>query len=69
MKSKWNKTIKSNYNFSMPTPGVYKATTKFGRVIYTYAESSESAVINFLSGMKWNDEITSMCRDNYKGEN
>ena len=68
MKSRWNKTYKSSFDFSLPVPGIYKATTNTGRNVYTYAESSEVANLNFLKCMKWEETIKVMSRDNYKEE-
>lgn len=46
--------------------GVYKVVTSEKRNVYGYGKNVEDATRNILPGLKWNETIKSICREEYK---
>jgi hypothetical protein len=48
--------------------GVYKVVTDKGRKVYGYGKNLEDATINLTKGLKWDERIKSISREDYKEE-
>lgn len=46
--------------------GVYKAVTSEKRNVYGYGKSVEDATRNILPGLRWNETIKSICREEFR---
>jgi len=65
MKNQWIKIVPYKIPAS-DMPGVYSATTQFGRTVYGYSRSSEEAYNKLINGVSFFDKVLTIGRESLR---